>query len=958
MIFNLFKSKSKWLHKDSNIRIAAINEELDNNNSENKITLLSLLNNDESELVRRAVLLKFNNFDEYYNASIANNNKAVQEFSYTQLQEVLSGTHAISLTLEQKQSFLSLLLVNPKIDFSLLNYWLDHETEPQVVIGLFQAIEKKKNTSSFLLQTFSRKAHSEIQIELLSLDLPEINEPAVLSKLVKKAANNDVVQIIDKKLAHLLEQQEKPKRLHKQCQLLLSKLLALKDLSDFGQYLTKKSILEQEWQQCMPELSILPEEEQQILTSKYDKITAQLGQLFAPKEEAYQQAQIAEQLSRDKEVVKKNLNKVIDELSQIITTAVFENDTLNQAEFLNRLKQLNQELVTSVLNQQEQLSFAKQIIQLEKRLTQLPEIAQSVSQATHLISKISQLPLPQTLAELNERQQIYRDWLAQWQEVEQKACGILPVSIKDAHKEITQLWQNGIKPLQLEQKQIFAQTKKKLIDLKRLLIGGKYKVCFGLFKGVNQVFTLLSVHQQQQLQRDFDHVSEKMVEISDWENYIATPRKQQLLNDITDLVTAPMDNPNEQADKVKQYRKIWNSLGHADESVDQELNKQFNLACEQAFAPCRLFYAEQEKLREQHLATRNEIITQAKQLADSISKTSEELDADIVPTDFKALDGKLNKLQQRWQQAGEVDRQRYQKLYRQFKSTLQPIRNAIKGFHDTNGTKKQALINLAEQQLNNDDIYQAVDSVKQLQQQWRDIGFSGTHQESKLWQKFRSINDEIFVKRDAFKATQKTEMASSATKFSQALDQIQAELVDTKLEDSKAQAELLFSEVISNKPVIKSVAAAIEAFINAVEKKIAIQDSQDEKANWDSLFCLLRIIAQGETSLDTLLANNNDDYENLTNFWQKRVQEQLLLNSSADGKEREIKTLEIEILAQVDSPAEFADKRLAVQVSLMQEQMLSGAGIDLSKSLVNWLRLGKLTDADIASLERLSEAFK
>ena len=34
MIFNLFKSKSKWQNKDSNVRIAAINEELDKNNTE------------------------------------------------------------------------------------------------------------------------------------------------------------------------------------------------------------------------------------------------------------------------------------------------------------------------------------------------------------------------------------------------------------------------------------------------------------------------------------------------------------------------------------------------------------------------------------------------------------------------------------------------------------------------------------------------------------------------------------------------------------------------------------------------------------------------------------------------------------------------------------------------------------------------------------------------------------
>jgi exonuclease SbcC len=955
MIFNLFKSKNKWQHKDSNVRIASINEELDNNNSENKITLISLLNNDNSELVRRAVLLKLNNFNDYYTASITNDNKAVQDFSYTQVQDILSGTHTIRLTVDQKQHFLSTVLATSTVNFSLLNYWFDQETNPQIIISLFQAIIKKKNISSLLLQTFSKKNNSEVQLELLSLDLKELNEAPLLIKLSKKAANNDVVQLIDSKLAQLIEQQEKPKRLLKQCQLLLSKLLALKDLSDFGQYLVKKATLEQEWQECAPELTSLSDEDQQILLSKYKKITAQLTQLFAPKEEAYHQAQIAEKLLRDKEVVKNNANKVITELSQIITTAVFKDDKLNETDFLNQLNQLNEKLVISVLNQQEKDGFSKQIKQLEKRLTQLPEIAQSVSQATSLISKISQLALPQILAELNDRQQVYRDWLKEWQEVEQRACGILPQSIKDSHKEIIQHWQNGLAPLQQEQKQLFAQTKKKLSDLKRLLLSGKYKVCFGLFKGVNQVITLLSVNQQQQLQREFENISEQMVEISDWEHYIATPRKQQLLSDITALVTSPMDNPNEQADKVKQYRKIWNSLGHADESVDQELNKEFNLACEQAFAPCRLFYGEQEKLREQHLATRNEIIAQAKELADSITET--ETDSAVI--DFKMLDGQLNKLQQRWQLAGEVDRQRYQKLYRQFKNTLQPIRKTIKGFNDANGASKQVLINDAEQLLELEDISLAIDKVKQIQQQWREIGFAGTQQESALWQKFRSINDQVFAKREQFKTTQQTEIASLATKFNQILTQIKAETTNSQLTDSKAQAEQLLSEVLSNKPVIKSIVIAIESFIKDVTKQITVKDGQAEQDNWRSLFCLLRKVAQDDSkiSLETLLENSADDYQNLTNFWQKRLQEQLTLTPQANIKEREIKTLEIEILAQVESPKEYANQRLAVQVSLMQEQMLSGAGIDLSQSLINWLRLGKLTCSDTALLERLSKIF-
>jgi hypothetical protein len=967
MIFNLFKSKSKWQHKDSNVRIAAINEELDANNNDNKVTLLSLLNDDTSELVRRAVLLKLNNLDDYYNASILNDNKAVQEFSYVQIQEILAGTHAIKLTFDQKQRFLSELTSTPVINYTLLNFWFEKETDTQIIISLFLVVINNKNPSSLLLQTFSKKNNSDVQFEILLLDLKELSEVPFLLKLSKKTTNSAVAKLIDDKLAQLIEQKEKPKRLLKQCQLLLSKLLALKDLSDFGQYLTRKTDLVNEWQACTPDLVSLPEEEQQILLAKYDKITTQLTQLFAPKEEAYQQNLIAEKLLLEKTEIKKNADQVITDLNQLLTTAVFNGDTLNEADFVNQLSQLNQQLVTSVLNKTEQDSYSKKLSQLEKRLTQLPEIAQSVTQATHLVSKVSELALPQVLAELNDRQQIYHDWLLQWKDVEKKACGVLPQSIKDSYKEITDHWQNGLKPLQQEQKQLFNQNKKKLNDLKRLLLSGKYKVCFGLFKGVSQTINILSISQQQQLQRDFDNISQQMAEISDWEHYIATPRKQQLLSEINTLVATPLDNPNEQADKVKQYRKIWNSLGHADESVDQALNKEFNLACEQAFAPCRQFYAEQEKIREQHLVTRNEIIAEAKQLADSLNErkdsiTTSEAENDAVTTDFKTLDGQLNKLQQRWQQSGEVDRQQYQKLYRQFKSTLQPIRKAIKSYNDANAVNKQKLISDAEALLDLENIPEAIERIKNIQVQWRTIGFAGTQQESSLWHKFRAINDQVFAKREQFKTTQQSKRQLATTEFNKALEKIIDECNDSQLAISKSKAEQLLNEVVREKPVIKSLVVSIEAFIQDATKRIALQDNKAEKANWFSFFYLLNKVAEVESdiSLETLSAENADDYESLSNFWQKRLQEQLsssTKNTKADLKAREIKTLEIEILAQVESPAQYASQRLAVQVSLMQEQMLSGAGIDLSQSLINWLRIGKLTCDDIELLERLAKIY-
>jgi len=974
MIFNLFKSKNNWQHKDSNVRIAAINEELNVEASDDKTILLSMLNEDSSEIVRRAVLLKLNSFTEYLNASLTNDKKPVKEFAALQVQDILSGNHKIILSKGDKHAYLKKGVAEQTLDTSLLNHWLEHEVEPSLILELFEVLIPKKNTAQFLLQVFTKKQSVELQKLLLSLDLAELKDNSYLTKLNKKSVNGEIQQLINDRLALLIEQKEKPKRLLKQKQLVLSKLLALKDQSNYDQYLANKAVLEQEWQQDLAEITCLSEDEQKILFNKFDKITLQLTQIFAPKEEAYQQAKIAEQLLNDKKSAIKGFNDIISELNQKITTAVFEgnleadlesnnteHELLNQNEFSSKLSQLNEKITASVLNESEQAEFLQKFSQLEKRLTQLPEIAQSVSEATYLISKISQLALPQTLSELNDRQQTYLDWLSDYKEVNKKAQGVLPQSIIEAHKEITHSWQGGLKPLQKEQRQLFEQTKKKLMDLKRLLASGKFKVCFGLFKGVSQSIALLSSQQQHQLQRDFDNVSEKMAEVSDWEHYIATPRKQELLVEINALVTTPMDDPNAQADKVKQYRKTWNSLGHAEQSIDKELNDQFNLVCEQAFAPCRLFYAEQEKSRALHLVTRNKILEEAEKLVETITPS----EVESSPLDFKALDGKLNKLQQRWQQAGEVDRQEYQKLFKQFKNTIQPIKNSIKSFHDANGNLKQDLIVKAEQQLVVEDIYQAIDTIKNLQRQWRDIGFAGSHQESKLWQKFRAINDQVFAKREQVKTEQHTKQVQLIEEYNQKLSHIQVSVVETNdikmdknsLVLAKEQAELLLSQVIENKPVIKSVATAIELFIKQLKSQIKHISLEQDNKNWQSLFSILENMAQNEPTISSETISNEDEYQNLTSFWQKRLSEQCSLNKQVSPEERAQKTLAIEILAQVESPKELAAERMKVQVSLMQQKMQSTDSINLQQSLVEWLQLGKLEAKDCTLLARLRKVF-
>ena len=963
MIFsNFFKSKLKstWQNKDINIRIEAVNNELMANDEAQYKILIDLLENDPSDLVRRAVLLKLSSFDVWLNTSLENSNNKIREFAEKQVLLILLDQHDVKIPSDKKldhianyNSIVSKALVSKGRVF-LLELWLKEEQGADLIIALYKKIDKPQLAYQlFINKKLSQDSHKQVQLYLVN----ETQEQTLLERFIKKSCHDEVSSLIAEKLAQITDLTEKPKKLRKQIQLLLSKLLALKEVKEYQTMVAKRTELQQQWQTHLSDLHFLNQDEQQTLKDKYNSINEQLLKSFAHKAEKFEQDKIVAELAQKVFNIKKEFEQKIAAVSHSLATAIYENADIDEQDYQNQLQALIKDITSSILNETEQAIYCQQVNVQLKKLSHLPLIAQSVTQATHLISKISQLALPTSLDELNERQPIFNEWKKQWKIVEEQAEGVIPDSIYNAYKEIQTNWQKGLKPLINQQQAQFSNTQKKISDLKRLITNGKYNASFGVFKKVCNLFEECSVSQKQLLQRDFDTVSEKMAELSDWEHYIATPRKQQLLAEIKAIVENPLDNPNEQAGKVKLYRKTWNSLGHADDEIDKSLNEEFNLISEQAFAPCRLYYAEQEKLREQHLSIRLAIIEEAKPLASLVEQTD---------VDWKNIDTQLNKLQKKWQSAGEVDRDKYKLLLADFKAVLQPAKTALRLYYQQNSADKKAIILKAEQELNNDDFTVAIENVKVLQSKWREIGYAGPKEENKLWQNFRAVNDSLFSKRDQLKVQEKSLQTAQKAEFEQELLLLKEKFLKEKnsennkdnnadisnLTDLIQQSQELLQKVIAYKPFNKAVVSNIENFSLSLEQKITEIKRQKTKLNWQHLFELLESIADKQITEPEL--STNDLFLQLSSLWRKKIQEVIILTPSVDRQEQ---TLALEILAGVDSPSDLVEQRMKVQVSLMQEQMSSGGKVDLQEKFIDWLLSGALGTEDVTLLQRLKPIY-
>ena len=938
MIFSKF-FKSNWQHKDPSVRILAVNDELSFENNEQEKILNDLLNQDTSELVRRAVLMKRARFDVFLAASQENSLDKVRNFAQKQVQAIVLGEHDIKLTLEQQREFLKQANDKP-----FLENWLAHADAEQteLVIALLEKLAKPQLFNTVFVQ----KQHASIQQYIID----RTDDVSTLERFAKKTKLEPIKTVLESKLAAIIEAAEKPVKLAKSTQLLLSKLLSLKDATDYEVMLNKKEQLLADWQKAQTDFDCLSEQQRDEFLEKFSVITTQIDKAFVQKAEAYQQDLIAKEIAQAKMAATQTFNDVIAELSQQLATAIFNNEEVDEHQYQQTINNLSEDINLSVLDEHNKKVFLQTLSEQNKKLTQLPVIAESVTQATHLISKMSQLSVPKNLEELKEKLPGYDEWKKDWRTVEQQAAGFLPASIVDAHKELVNNWQSALKPLFSEQRKLFSQTQKKMNDVKRLIASGKYNAAFGVFKRFESYFAKLDEKQQHQLQREHDSLTEKISELSDWEHYIATPRKQQLLNEIEQLVTSPLDNPNAQAVKVKAYRKTWNSLGHADDDVDNELNKAFNQACEQAFAPCRLYYAEQEKLREQHLASRNKVISQANSFVSEFLANQASLDV----AQWKEIDAKLNKLQQQWKDAGEIDRQLYKTLQHDFTETMKPLKIAIVKYHSDNAQQKRSLIAQVDALVGMEDVYAAIDKVKGLQAQWKSIGYCGPKDENKLWQSFRKVNDAIFSKRDQHQASEKNAQNQLLEDYQQQLNQLKAEFDDVNDVAGQSQvlnlAEQLLTTVLQHKPILKSVVKGIESFIVQVNAELELAKQAKTQKQWQQLFSVLESMAKdNELVLEELF-----EFRELPLSWQKKVSAVIHANKA---DERGDKTLELEILAGIDSPKEFVNQRLAVQVNLMQNQMLTGGKVDLPELLSDWLRIGRFDNEDLAFIERVKPIF-
>ncbi|MDC8758473.1 DUF349 domain-containing protein [Janthinobacterium fluminis] len=471
--------------------------------------------------------------------------------------------------------------------------------------------------------------------------------------------------------------------------------------------------------------------------------------------------------------------------------------------------------------------------------------------------------------------------------------------------------------------------------------------------------------------------------LADWARWGGNVSREELVKAAEELPAQELAMA-ELAKKVGSLRERWKSLDSLSGHAPKSLWERFDAACTLAYAPAALHFKQLAEERHGNAAKALELIAEAQALAAAGSG------------DWKQIAAAGQRLRLGWSRLGTIDRKEKKRLDGEFGQALDLLAAPLAEQRQIEAARREQLI--VEVGLLKPMERNTVDMLRALQDKWQELAKAlplERRTEQALWQRFRAACDEVFAKRkeSAHAADhERREHLHAREAVCAALET--AVLPDTGDDKQRAAAiAALLREArdgwhgagpvprVSEQKIEQRYHAAVAGLqaqadaiaeragaaqadalrdklrlCQALESAVAGSDGQDGAA-WDARWSALAPLAgQFERSLQgrfgaarTALDGARDDYAA-----QLEAQRATLLSE----------VLRLEIVAGVDSGAEFARERLKMQVDVLQSSLKSGQKpLTQASQLLQLCAIPALADARTVSrievlLRRIGGAVK
>jgi hypothetical protein len=359
-----------------------------------------------------------------------------------------------------------------------------------------------------------------------------------------------------------------------------------------------------------------------------------------------------------------------------------------------------------------------------------------------------------------------------------------------------------------------------------------------------------------------------------------------------------------------------------------------------------------------------------------------------------------------WRQLGIIPHREWGAVNKRYHNIIRKLRNGLRLDREHNKKAKQLLIKHAQNVIatlddGKTDLSQAIDKIKTLQAQWKEIGHS--EKDRKMWREFNDICHTVFDKRKAQRDAYRCELDNNLQQKEQICEQIEqmarlhgeelklarAELDqhiqqwnkigqapkshEAKVEERFKCACKGFEESIKKcfeaerEAQHVSLKRKVELCLNleqllneVVTKRLAISDLPQALAPLQEQWSTHTPIPTSDEkwlqqryqkTQDYFAAINGQDFDAVVALVEREKSENL-------AKKLEL-CLQLEILSGSDSPPEYKQARMEYQVAMLAKKMRSGEHNDKTiaahKIEQQWHEIGVIPEDQVTHLE---ERFK
>ena len=963
----------KWKHKNPAVRKEAL-EALNPKKEDTQKIFAEVLRIDPDLSIRRLVVGRL--CDVELLRQLLKTQDELADSANKRIRQLIAGTAQYPIDLPiRKQSFTAI------DDQEVVEYVARESKDAEMRLMAVEKIQRQ----SLLGDLAADDADQGVRLKALD----KITQISTLDRVYKKSRLRDkrVSALAKERLDALTAEEERPKVLKKeakQCFLDLETLV--QRCKKNGQWLSAKprfDALQNTWQSTQEQWQNRFGQWDEGLTASFNELSAQFQQRFQIKqqEEAEKRAQEekAEPYKAQKRKVCEDLEARLAELKQLTSPEVSQLEQLTA--FLSANQQLWDSAQQSLLAEQASgnANMGQEHEAIDHHFQQLVANINEYKNDLRL-----HLDYHQKLNRLKEKAATLlagEDFVEPGAVSEiQKACDKLAVpkyypADNALASQVKQTLADLSQRLQVQQEQRQANLDEFIVlveELSGALKAGKSKHAVNLANRGRKLLTMFAQNDRRALQKNntikrFNESLKQLSDLQSWRQWSSAPVKEQLVAQMQQLAQQVSDNKDNEefdfqdaAQQVKDARAQWKKLTAAEPNSSTELWEAFDTACTQAYEPCQEHFNKLSEVRGENLKKRQAACIALEEYLQVVSYKPTDL------VDWKALDKIVRVAEEEWRGLGAVERTERTAINKRFRTVINALRQLHVDQKSRNKEEKELLIKRAEgvaKQLQEDKVSlrDAIESVKQLQLEWKTIGLAA--RDGDLWKQFRTQCDLVFQRREQESAAVREERQKtmdSRAAICEAIENLARLEGDTlkaaqkDFDDLKQQWSALpaMTKPGSLEKRYKNACAGFDA-----QNARRIQAEQDQRVNvqrQQAQLCLnaeeiLWHCVQQPSSMEQC----QEEFAQLDVHWrqlpeysnsaakalQRRFEtiHNLLKKAAVAGidsvvqdiheqestrkAEKELLCLQMEVLANIESPADAKQARMEYQVSQLAEKM-------------------------------------